>query len=433
MVIRFGLSRLAQVIKPGLLATVLAVAACAPQNTNLAASSTPTSPFLMAQGSVEAPPKEALEFNDAVDRLTVALFSRAKLEGTEAVGRALVIDPLIDRATGNQAVSTQSMEKRITEIVRSRYRNIQPRPFNTDTLAERPLILVGSITPVAGPGIIPTSNSSTSTYRVWAALADLRTNRIISQEMAWIQANGVDMTPTPFFRDSPSWLADRSQASYLRTCAGKPGDAVDPVYLAGLFTAATVADGIKAYETGRYAEALALYSRAQVQPAGDQPRVYNGIYLANAALGRSAAAEEAFGKLVGNGLQRGKLAVKFVFRPNSTQFWPDREVSGPYPMWLRQIASNAMVQSTCLRLVGHTSPTGPTQLNQQLSVARAAFVREKLVERAPPLAAQTDTVGRGSAEPLIGSGRDDATDALDRRVEFETRPCLQAGMEPRRG
>lgn len=432
MVNRLGLSRLAQVVRPGLLVIVLAVAACAPR-ADVAASSSPTQQFVMAQGSVEAPPKDALAFDEAVDRLAVALFSRAKLDGIDVAGRALVIDPLIDRATGNQAVSTQSMEKRITEVVRSRYRNIQPRPFNTDTLSERPLILVGSITPVAGPGVIPPTNGPTNTYRIWASLADLRTNRIISREMAWVRADGVDMTPTPFFRDSPSWIADRSQASYIRTCSGLPGDAIDPAYLNGLFTAATVADGIKAYETGRYAEALALYSRAQVQPAGDQPRVYNGIYLANVALGRDAAAEEAFGKLVGNGLQRGKLAVKFVFRPNSTQFWPDRHVSGRYPMWLRQIASNAVEQSTCLRLVGHTSPTGPAQLNQQLSVARAVFVRNELVERAPPLASQTDTAGRGSTEPMIGSGRDDATDALDRRVEFETRPCLQAGAEPRRG
>ena len=379
----------------------------------------------------QSPPKDALAVDDAVDQLAVALFARANL-GPDTTGRTLVINPLIDRATGNQAAATQSMERRITRLVRARFSAIEPQPFSADNLAAQPLLLVGSITPVAGPGIIASTTAPTQTYRIWASLADLRSNRIVSQETAWVRADGVNMTPTPFFRNSPSWLADRSQAAYIKTCAGKPGDTVDPAYISGLVTAAIVADGIRAYEAGRYEQALALYQRAQVQPGGDQPRVYNGVYLANAALGRTAASEAAFGTLVDYGLQRGKLAMKFVFRPNTTQFWPDQAVSGPYPMWLRQIAARATVQAACLRLVGHTSPTGSPALNQALSLARAAHVRDELVNRAPPLSGQIDAVGRGSADVMIGSGRDDATDVLDRRVEFEAQPCLQASLDASR-
>ena len=42
---------------------------------------------------------------------------------------------------------------------------------------------------------------------------------------------------------------------------------------------------------------------------------------------------------------------------------------------------------------------------------------------APVLRTRTEVRGRGSREPLIGTGRDDATDVLDRRVEFEPRAC----------
>ncbi len=410
---RFCAMDAAKIWRRASLLVVLALAACAAPN---------------QQAEAPPPPTDALAFNDAVEQLTVALFARAKLGPADAAGRTLVIDPLIDRASGNQAVATRSMEDRMTRVVRARFSKIQPQPFNAESLAARPLVLVGSITPVAAPGIIPPSTAPTQTYRIWAALADLRTNQIVSHETAWVRADEVDMTPTPFFRDSPSWLADRSQVAYIKTCAGNPGDTIDPAYVSGLFAAANIADGIKAYEAGRYGEALVLYARAQNQPAGDQLRVYNGLYLANAALGRSQAAEEAFGTLVEYGLQRGKLAMKFVFRPNSTRFWPDPAVSGSYPMWLRQIARRSVTQPTCLRLVGHTSPTGSPQLNQALSLARAGYVRNELMSRARPLATRTDAEGRGSAEPLVGSGRDDATDVLDRRVEFETRPCMQAGL-----
>ena len=401
----------AKACRPALLVAALALSACATPGTEAAAPPPPS--------------RDALAFEDAVDQLTVALFARAKLDSRDAGGRGLVIDPLIDRATGNQAVSTQSMEQRMVRVVRARFTKIQPQPFTAASLSSQPLILVGSITPVAAPGVIPPTSKPTQTYRIWAALADLRTNRIVSHETAWVRADSVDMTPTRFFRDSPSWLADRSQTAYIKTCAGNPGDPIDPAYVSGLFAAANIADGIKAYEAGRYEEALTYYTRAQSLPAGDQLRVYNGIYLANAVLGRREAAEQAFGTLVSYGLQRGKLAVKFVFRPNSTQFWPDPAVSGPYPMWLRQIATNTVYQSACLRLVGHTSPTGTAALNRELSLARASVVRDDLISQAARLATLTDTEGRGSAEPLVGSGRDDATDVLDRRVEFETRPCPQ--------
>ena len=121
----------------------------------------------------------------------------------------------------------------------------------------------------------------------------------------------------------------------------------------------SVADGIRAYEAGQHRQALAFYEEAQgLAPADQQLRIRNGLYLANQALGRDREAEEAFGSVVDYGLERGRLAVKFVFRPGSTAFWPDPAISGPYPMWLRQIASRTEARSACLEVEGHTSPTG---------------------------------------------------------------------------
>ena len=397
-------------MRASLLLAALALAGCA----------APGQPTVAVQ---PPPPKEALAFGDAVDQLTVALFARARLDPQAAAGRTLVVDPLIDRATGNQAAATQSMEQRMLGVVRARFGGIEPRPFTSDALRSQPLVLVGSITPVAEAGGTVPAKAASQTYRIWAALADLRTNQIVSQESAWVRADGVDMMPIRFFRDSPSWVADPSQAAYIKTCAGKPGEPIDPAYLGSLLTSATVAEGIKAYEAGRYADALALYTTARVLPSGSQLRVLNGIYLAEAALGRKAQAEAAFGSVVDYGLERGKLAVKLVFRPDSTRFWPDPAVSGAYPMWLRQVAARSTARAACFNLVGHTSPTGSPAANMTLSLARAAAVRSRLVADHPQLEAGTGVEGRGGAEPIVGSGRDDASDVLDRRVEFETRPC----------
>ena len=115
--------------------------------------------------------------------------------------------------------------------------------------------------------------------------------------------------------------------------------------------------------------------------------------------------------------------MKLVFRPASTLFWPDPAVSGAYPVWLRQIARRTSADTACLRLTGHTSPTGPRAFNDRLSLARAETIRTQLVEEAPPLGPRTGARGVGSQQPVVGTGRDDATDLLDRRVEFDLVPC----------
>ena len=170
----------ARPLRPVLLLAVLALAACAAPGPTPGPGDAALAP---------PPPKDALAFDDAVDRLTVALFARAKLEPAAADGRTLVIDPLIDRASGNQSAATQSMEQRMVRVVRDRFGAIKPQPFNAESLQSQPLILVGSITRVAAPGVIPPttkpSGGQPTTYRIWASLADLRTNRIVSHETAW--------------------------------------------------------------------------------------------------------------------------------------------------------------------------------------------------------------------------------------------------------
>jgi outer membrane protein OmpA-like peptidoglycan-associated protein len=154
---------------------------------------------------------------------------------------------------------------------------------------------------------------------------------------------------------------------------------------------------------------------------GDQLRVLNGIYLTNWHLNRYASAEEAFAKVVDYGLKiadpKQPLAIKFLFRKNASRF--DRQDT-EYAMWLRQVAQRTAKATACLEIVGHTSPTGPTTLNDRLSEMRAEYVRDRLVQQSKGLDQRLITRGAGSRELIVGTGRDDASDALDRRVEFRT-------------
>jgi outer membrane protein OmpA-like peptidoglycan-associated protein len=104
-------------------------------------------------------------------------------------------------------------------------------------------------------------------------------------------------------------------------------------------------------------------------------------------LGRQVT-RRAFGRIVAIGLATNNLAVKFLFRPGSTDFWPDTKISGPYPAWLRQISQQMASSRTCLRVVGHTSPTGSAPINERLSLRRADYIKQRLVAEARDAAAR---------------------------------------------
>ena len=93
-----------------------------------------------------------------------------------------------------------------------------------------------------------------------------------------------------------------------------------------------------------------------------------------------------------------------------------------YPMWLRRIAQAAESSGSCLNIIGHTSRSGSAELNDRLSLQRAERVAE-LLEAEADLRGQLRATGRGFSENIIGTGTDDASDAIDRRVEFSVVPC----------
>lgn len=387
-----------------------------------------TPPADEKQASAPAPPVQPVPFDEAMLKAANDLFGRAQLPDAgakEAAKYALVIDPLIDGVTGAQSVATRSMEARLVELVKNKYPQFAVQPFSTATVAKSPIVLVGTFTGVNKEG---KTEGARDAFRICLALADLKTGKIISKGTARAKPEGVNITPTTYFKDSPTWTPDQATEGYIKTCQGtKAGDPINPAYVDRILTAALISEAINAYNDRQYQKALELYQSALRSPGGQQLRVYNGLYLASWKLGRRDDATDAFGKIVDYGLTNKRLAVKFLFKPGSTDFLADRQVSGPYPLWLKQIAEGTAQNQGCLEVVGHTSRTGPEPINERLSLLRAESIKTKLERDRPALKARTIANGVGSKENLIGTGTDDARDALDRRVEFKVVDCRAPG------
>jgi len=365
-------------------------------------------------------PPTPVPFDDAVLRAANDLFSKATVPPGEGKIE-LVIDPLIDGISGAQSTATRLIQDRIVALVRKSYPRFEVRPFSGEALSRGPVVLIGTFTAINNAG---ETDGLRDAYRICLALADLRSKSIVSKGVARARPETIDATPTPAFADNPVWATDPATSVYIKACQGsKPGDPIDPIYVERIGTSSLISDAILEYDDRRYRESLAFYRTAFKMTGGDQLRVRSGIYLANWKLARKDDATDAFGSLVDYGLASKKLSMRFLFKPGSTRFVDDPQISAPYPMWLSQIAIRAAQRNTCLQLVGHTSKTGPVQVNERLSILRAQFIKDLLQNSSPRLSGKLKATGVGSRETLIGTGRDDASDALDRRVDFNVSDC----------
>lgn len=330
----------------------------------------------------------------------------------------IAVDPAIDGNTGQQTAASKLLDTRLLERAAARFSQFDVLPVGApDALPKAQFVLAGTLTPVA------VANSARGGFRINLSLTDIRTGFVVAQSVARVANEGVDTTPTQFFRDSPSLTKDRVIEGQIRTAQASTGTEADGVYMARMPVNALLAEGARQYEAANYADALRFYEQAASRVEGQQLRALNGLYLANVQLGRTEAAEQAFAKIVALGLATNSLSVKFLFRPGSTDFLPDPKISGPYTMWLRQVAREVAASNACLSIVGHTSRTGADQINERLSLQRAVSIQRRIEGFAPETAQRLQSAGLGSRENLVGSGTDDLRDSLDRRVEFRVRSC----------
>jgi outer membrane protein OmpA-like peptidoglycan-associated protein len=363
---------------------------------------------------------EELGFAEAVDVATDTMVSQLQrlpaLPGA-VDKRGVVIDPMLDAASGQQTVATRLLEQQVADRLRTSAQ-FEVMPFQIPRLSEARYLLTGTMRRVEGKAA-----GARNVFQINLAVTDMATGTVVARASSRARDEGLDTNPTPYYRDSPIVVKDQVVDGYIATAETPAGQLADPVYFERVTTATLISEALVAYNGERYQDALTLYRNAAATPAGEQLRVVNGIYLATWQLGHVREAEEAFGNVVSLGLRSNNLSVKFLFKPGTTEFWSDPTVSRPYDIWLRQIARQAATAKVCMNVVGHASRTGSEQFNDRLSLQRATYIKGRLEGEAPELASRIRAIGMSFRENIAGTGTDDARDALDRRVEFKITGC----------
>lgn len=385
---------------------------------------------LTACGS--APPKAAREagmsFDQAIAVATDDLIAQtktlpgvlAKLQGL-IDKRSLIIDPMLDADTGQQTMATASLERLVSLRITQAYAQLKIVAFQPAELARSDLLLIGTLERESSPDGQPL-------VKLHLALIDIKTGMTVasSSAIAAAREGSVDMNPTPYYRDSPVLIKDRTTLGYIRTAATSAGQQADPDYTKKLGNSAVVNEATRAYDEQHYTLALDKFRTANQDKSDPRLKALNGEYMSHVKLGQIRQAEIAFGKMMAYAIPNDVLQIRFLFTPGSTEFWKDA-VTNPYlqfyPMWLRQIAKELALSNVCMAIVGHTSRTGSEALNTRLSLERAAAIQRELGKESPQLMGRTEALGMGFRQNLVGSGTDDAGDALDRRVEFKVVQC----------
>ena len=363
-----------------------------------------------------------IKFEDAVTRAGRQLFRDAQATlGPEP--RLMVIDPLIDANTGAQTISTAKMGDDLEALAKKDFRSYAVTPLTRNTLATKPLLLIGTLTPV---NVERSIDKQPDAFRVWLTLIDLRTGKVVAKALDRATVDSVNPEPLPFYRDSPTWHKDATIMGYINSCQvnTKIGDPADPEYLARLPAAAVINEAILAYDDGKVPVANRLYKEAQpIADPGDL-RVLNGLYITNWQLGKKDEARDAFGKLVTSGLELKRLPMKLLFQPGRSHLHHQRRPAGAV-LDLARLAGRAGGPHAGLR--AHRRPHQPHRqraTNERLSRQRAEAVQKMLEKDNRALSSKLSAAGAGSKEALVGLGTDDMRDAIDRRVEFRVVDCV---------
>jgi len=339
--------------------------------------------------------------------------------GDEA--RPIVIDPLIDARTGAQTTSTVNMGQQLESMVKARHAYWRLQPLTRRVLDEKPLLLIGTLTPT----VRDNTEAPPEAFRVWLTVIDLRSGRVVAKQQDLSTVESVNPTPLRFYSDSPTWHKDRSVQGYINSCIAttKIGDPANSEYLARLPAAALINEAVIAYGNEQWQEANRLYAEASSSADPGDLRVLNGLYLTNWKLGWPDKARANFGQLVSASLELEVLPMKFLFKTGSAEFDNSTGMEPQYAMWIGVLSQEIGKARSCIQVQGHTSRTGSASANNTLS-RRRAEVMERLLERDNrSLGTRLSVKGFGSSRALVGIGTDDLRDALDRRVEFRVVGC----------
>jgi outer membrane protein OmpA-like peptidoglycan-associated protein len=327
--------------------------------------------------------------------------------------KKIVIDPFIDVESGYPVKINSKIKDIISREIEKRF-DITGE-MDPDNLEISEYVLNGMVS------IEEKVGKQGNIYKVNASVFEKASGKVLAS--AAMRVSEFNTTPMDIYKDSPVYLKGKSYEQHLSSVKKMPNEEVDKDYQNRLMLRAMLIKGDLLYEQREFKKSLSYYNQVAGSQTNQPMEVLNGQFTNLVQQGQWAEAGEVYGKLARASVhETNEITSKITFGPNSRQ--PLESKVELYNIYIKQIANLvASVRSCKIKIIGHASKTGTESYNDNLSLQRAAWIQKKMETLAPEIMSKSQIIGRGFRENIVGTGADDLTDEIDRRVEFKFIDC----------
>lgn len=329
--------------------------------------------------------------------------------------KKIVIDPFIDVESGYPVKANARITAIMSEEIKKRFEITGV--MEPDNLEVSEYVLNGMVTverELTGQG---------HRYKVYGAVFEKASGKVLASSS--VRVNRFDTTPMDIYKDSPVFLKGKNYEEHASSVKKAPDETVEKGYHDRLMIKSMQVKGDMLYEQKEYKKSLSYYDQAASSQSGLQLEALNGQFTNLLKQGEWDRAETVYSKLIRASIsETGELASKITFDPNSLK--PTESKTRIYGIYIRQIAKLVAAVPSCrIEIIGHSSRTGKEAYNDTLSLQRSVWILKEMASYVPEITDRAGTSGRGFRENIVGTGTDDITDEIDRRVEFKFSKCVE--------
>ena len=367
-------------------------------------------------------PNQVMGFQEGIKTLTSSLayqLNQASIENKlnslasgNIGGKKITIDPFIDVESGYPAKVNDQIIRIMSQEMEKHFKicgEMEP-----DDLLSAEYILNGMIT---------IDDNQNDIRKVFATVFDKSSGIVLASTA--VRIKNLDTTPKKIYKDSPVFLKGDNYKHQVESVRKNVDETINKEYHNSLTAKALQVKGDNLYENNEYDKSLIYYTQSAKLGEADRLNALNGLFTNMIAKSNYKAAEDIYGSLLRASLKEtGEIASTISFAPGQRS--PIENKLKLYSIYMKEIASFVASRPKCkLQIVGHCSRTGTAAFNDRLSKERALWIQEKMEKYSPEIVNRTTTLGRGFNDNIVGTGKDDYTDLIDRRVEFSLFDCVQ--------
>jgi outer membrane protein OmpA-like peptidoglycan-associated protein len=380
--------------------------------------------FFTSCAHVEPVPNRTMKFDEGMKVLASNLAEQLENSSIGNVLNKVVIDPLTNQKQLNKIVIDPFIDvesgypvktnARIVEIIS---RELMKRFKITGEMEPDSL----EVSEYVLNGMVSIEEKHKNIYKVYATVFQKSSGKVLAS--ATVHVNRFDTTPKEIYKDSPIFLKGQDYEHYVSSVKKMPDETVNQEYHDSLTIKSMQVKGDKLYEQKEFKKSLSYYNQAANSKSGQQLEILNGQFTILVKQGQWKAAEDVYKKLLKASIaETNAIASKIFFNPRSIV--PMENKADVYAIYMKQIASLVASNPKCkVKIIGHCSRTGTEAYNEKLSRDRAVWIQKQMAAYMPDVLNRSEPIGRGFHDNIVGTGKDDVTDQIDRRVEFVFDQC----------